>query len=362
MNNPYTYALISFSALAHNLNVIKHKIPATTGIMAIVKSDAYGHGLVPISKELERMGVNAFGVAFVQEGLVLREHGITSPIYVLSGFQRGEEETIINNDLIPLVYNTKQIEWLDTAARGKRSAVNIHIKIDTGMGRLGVLYDDKNSILKMLNHAEHLNIHGLATHISDAHDSASFTGLQINRFKQVKAFIESKLSKKLVAHVANTDTFLNYPESVFDMIRVGISLYGYGHKDLKPVMNVFSRLISVKTLKKGSYISYGRTYRLKKDTKVGVIPVGYADGYFRTLSNKGFVGIKGKRVYIIGRVTMNHTMLDVDRSNAQVGDKVLIIGQDKKMCIGADHIARLASTISYELLCSMGSNIKRIYE
>lgn len=361
MNNPYTFAEISFKALKHNLNFIRDNIPPKIRVMAIVKSDAYGHGLVPISKELEKIGIDGFGVAFVQEGITLREHGIASPIYVLSGFQQGEEESIVTNNLIPLIYNTKQIELLNDVAKKKKSITNVHIKIDTGMGRLGVLYDDRYSIMKMLDKAQYVNIHGLATHISDAQNSRSYTRLQIKRFKEAKVFIESKLSKRLTSHIANTDTFLNYSYSLFNMIRVGISLYGYGHKNLVPVMSIFSRLISLKVLKKGSYISYGRTYRLDNDTKVGVIPVGYADGYLRALSNKGFVGIKGKKVYIIGTVTMNHTMIDVNKLNTRIGDKVLIIGEDKNMRIGADQIAMLGSTISYELLCNMGSKINHIY-
>jgi|YelNatPaOPRAMG01_1025707.scaffolds.fasta_scaffold20220_2 alanine racemase len=361
MNNPYTFAIISSRALIHNLILIKQKLPINTGVMAVVKSDAYGHGLVPVSQALVNIGIEALGVAFVQEGVELRKHGITSEIYVLSGFQRGEEEALIDNNLIPLIYSTKQVEWLDKAVKQKHASLNVDIKIDTGMGRLGILYDDIDAISSILNKSRHLTIHGLATHISDASGSASFTKLQINRFKRLKTFIESKLSRRLFSHVANTDTFFNYPESYFDMVRAGISLYGYGHKDLKPVMNIFSRLISIKTLRKGYYVSYGRTYRLSKNTKVGVIPVGYADGYTRMLSNAGFVGIKGKKVYIIGRVTMNHTMINIDRLNVHIGDRVLILGEDKYMHIGADEIARRASTISYELLCNMGSRLTRIY-
>ncbi len=362
MNNPYTYARISLKGLVHNLAAIRKNIRRGTAVMAVVKSDAYGHGIVPVSRTLEKAGIDGFGVAFVQEGMVLREAGITSPIYVLSGFQRGEEDMLVAHNLVPLVYCTEQVELLDRVFRKRNRPVSIHLKIDTGMGRLGFLYDDTGTMNRVLQKAKKLNIAGVATHVSDPHDSAYFTNIQLTRFKKVKGFLESGLSKRLTSHAANTDTFFNYPDSSFDMVRAGISLYGYGQKGLTPVMQVFSRLISVKTLKKGYGVSYGRTYRLKKDTRVGVVPVGYADGYSRMLSNKGFVGINGKKVYILGRITMNHIMIDINSVPAHVGDNVLIMGNDGTMYIGADQIASLASTISYELLCSMGSSLRRIYE
>lgn len=362
MNNPYTYAKISLKALAHNLASIRKHIRRGTAVMAVVKSDAYGHGIVPVSKTLESAGIDGLGVAFVQEGVMLRQAGITSPIYVLSGFQHGEEDMLVDNHLVPLIYNTEQVELLDRVSGKRHLHIDVHIKIDTGMGRLGFLYDDMTTMNDTINKIKNLSITGISTHISDACNSAYFTNIQMKRFKRVKEFLESRLSKRLISHAANTDTLFKYPESSFDMVRAGISLYGYGHKNSVPVMHIFSRLISVKTLKKGYWISYGRTYRLKRNTQVGVIPVGYADGYSRMLSNKGFVGINGKKVYLIGRVTMNHTMIDMNSINAHIGDKVLIIGKDDKMYIGADEIASLGSTISYELLCSMGSSLKRIYK
>lgn len=362
INNPYTYARISLKNLQHNLGVIRRTLRQGTRVMAVVKSDAYGHGLVPVSKTLEQGGIDGFGVAFVDEGIVLRQAGITAPIYILSGFQRGEEALLIDNSLTPLVYSTAQIELLNRAVGTRNLSPALHLKIDTGMGRLGFVYDDIGTLGKALRGMKRLNITGVATHLSAPRDSRPFTTIQIQRFQAVRQFLETALSKKLIAHAANTDTFFHYPGAVFDMVRSGISLYGYGQKDLKPVLSVFSRLISVKTLKKGYSISYGRTYRLKKNTTVGVIPVGYADGYLRSLSNKAFVGINGKKVYSIGRVTMNHIMIDMHNVPARVGDEVLIMGQDDSQRIGADTVATLGSTISYELLCSMGTRLKRIYE
>ena len=361
MNNPYTYAKISLKAVADNFRFVKQTLKNDTGVMAVVKSDAYGHGIVEVSKALKMAGVDALGVAFAEEGMLLRQSGISSPIYVLSGIQHGEEELLINNRLIPLLYDAGQVERLDRAAQQKNLGVNIHLKIDTGMGRLGFVYDDIRAFDRVIGAAEHLNIAGIATHISDAYNSAYFTGLQIKRFKKVKEYIESRLSKGMIAHVANTDTLFYYPQSHFNMVRPGISIYGYGKKGLTPAMHVFSRLISVKMLKRGSSISYGKTCRLKQDTKVGVVPIGYSDGYSRMLSNKGFVGVNGKKAYIMGRVTMNHIMINMNSVNARIGDKVLILGKDRDMYIGADEIAGLGSTISYEVLCSLGSNLRRIY-
>ncbi len=362
MNNPYTYAKISLKNLKHNLGVIRKAVGRGIPVMAVVKSDAYGHGMVPVSTALEQYGIDGFGVAFVEEGAILRQAGITAPIYVLSGFQRGEEALLLANNLTPLVYSVQQIDLFNKAVGGRHLAPALHLKIDTGMGRLGFVYDDRDTLARALRRIKKLNITGIATHLSDPGGSRSYTAAQIRRFWEVRKYLESALSKQLVAHAANTDSFFHYPGAVFDMVRSGISLYGYGHKDLKPVLSVFSRLISVKTLKKGHCISYGRTYRLNRDTTVGVIPVGYADGYLRSLSNKAFVGINGKKVYSRGRVTMNHIMIDLQNIPARIGDPVLIMGQDGSLRIGADTIASLGSTISYELLCGMGASLKRSYE
>lgn len=362
MNNTYTYAKISLKAIADNLRFVKKHLNPGTAVMAVVKSDAYGHGMVAVSEALEKADIDALGVAFVHEGIILRDAGINAPIYVLSGVQHGEEEPLINNRLTPLLYNKEQIKALNSAAGKKGKTIDVHLKIDTGMGRLGFAYDEAGNFNRLLNLSDHLNITGVATHISDAANSAFFTKLQISRFKKVRALLESQLSRRLTAHIANTDTLFNYPESHFDMVRPGISMYGYGREGLTPSMQVLSSLISVKTLKKGYYVSYGRTYRLKHDTKIGVIPIGYADGYSRTLSNKGFAGIHGKKAHIVGRVTMNHTMLNITGLHARIGDKVLIMGGDKSIYIGADVIAEQSSTISYEVLCSLGSSLKHVYE
>lgn len=361
MNNPYTYARISPGAIAGNFNAVKKALHRGTGIMAVVKSDAYGHGIVEVSKALRKAGVDALGVAFAEEGMLLRQSGIRLPLYVLSGIQPGEETLIMEHRLIPLVYDTGQIERLARAARRRHSRIDVHLKIDTGMGRLGFAYYDTAALERVADAAPSLNITGIATHVSDASGSSSFTHLQMQRFRNVKAYLESRLKRALMAHAANTDTLFCYPESHFDMVRPGISIYGYGRKGLTPAMQVFSRLISVKSLRKGFTISYGRTCRLKRDTRVGVVPVGYADGYPRMLSNKGFVGIRGERAYIMGRVTMNHIMIDIHSLRAHIGDTVLVMGKDRGLSIGADDIAALGSTISYEVLCRFGSGMRRVY-
>ncbi len=362
MNNPYTYIKVSLKAIADNFRVIKKTLKPDTAVMAVVKSDAYGHGIIKVSKALEKTGVDALGVAFVQEGVILREAGIKMPIYVLSGIQRGEEKALIRNRLIPLLYNAEQVGLLNSAASRMGLKINVHLKFDTGMARLGFVYDDIDIFDKLTPFLSNLYISGIATHLSDAHNSAYFTGLQIQRLKKIKERLEKRLSRKLTTHAANTAGLFNYSASHFDMVRPGISFYGYGAKGLTPAMHIFSGLISVKTLKKGYYVSYGRTYRLKQNTKIGVIPIGYADGYSRMLSNKGFVGINGKKVYIAGRVTMNHTMIDIDNMNVHIGKEVVIMGKNGSGFIGADDIAALTSTITYEVLCNLGTHIRRVYK
>ncbi|MCL5276605.1 MAG: alanine racemase [Deltaproteobacteria bacterium] len=365
MNSPYTYARISTRAITRNLGLIRkhlsHTGHARTAVMAVVKSDAYGHGMVPVSLALERAGIDALGVAFVHEGALLRDAGVRVPVYVLSGVQRGEERAAMGYGLTPLLYSKEQIEALDRAAKKRGVRPDVHLKIDTGMGRLGFVHNHVEILAGLLGRYGHLHVTGAATHLSDAAGSAYFTGLQIQRFTRARASLESSLSRGVSAHIANTAALFDYPGSHFDMVRPGIGIYGYGRAGLSPAMSIFSRLISVKTLRKGSWVSYGRTCRLKRDTRVGILPVGYADGYSRMLSNKGVVGINGKKVYVIGMVTMNHIMIDINAVDAHVGDEVLIMGEDGGMRIGADEIASLGSTISYEILCGMGSGTRRVY-
>ena len=362
MNNPYTYARVSLDAILRNLAFVKARLDKGTAVMAVVKSDAYGHGIVEVSKAIEKAGASGLGVAFTEEGVVLRRAGVRAPVFVLSGFQHGEEDYLLEYGLIPLIYDIGQADRLNRAAKKKGRRVDVHVKIDTGMGRLGFPYKDTAAFDRLLKTADNLNIAGIATHMSDAGGSPAFTRLQITRFNAVRAMLEASLRGRLTAHIANTDTLLRYPAAHFDMVRPGISLYGYGAPGLRPSLHVFSRLISIKTLAKGSYISYGRTLRLKRDTRTGVVPVGYADGYPRALSNKGFVGVRGRKARVLGRVTMNHIMIDLTHIGAGVGDRVLVMGKDGTMRIGADELASLGSTISYELLCGMGSNVRREYE
>ncbi len=366
MNTAYTCARVSLRAITKNLGVIRKRLGrsgrAGAAVMAVVKSDAYGHGMVPVSVALEEAGIDALGVAFVHEGVQLRDAGIRVPIYILSGVQHGEEGAVIDKGLSPLLCSREQFKALNRAAEKRRTRIDVHVKIDTGMGRLGFVYDEAELLAGSLACYSNVRVTGVATHLSDAAGSAYYTGLQIRRFEGARRSLESSLSRRLTAHVANTVALFSYPASHFDMVRPGIGLYGYGGKGLSPAMSVFSHLISVKTLRKGTWVSYGRTHRLKRDTRVGVIPMGYADGYSRMLSNRGFVGIKGKKVYSIGMVTMNHIMVDINDVDAHVGDGVLVIGEDRDMRIGADEIASRGSTISYEILCGMGLNVRRVYD
>ncbi|MCL4477721.1 MAG: alanine racemase [Deltaproteobacteria bacterium] len=363
MNNSYTYAIVSLKAIKQNLSTIKHLLNPETPVMGVVKSDAYGHGIIEVSHALEDAGINTLGIAFVNEGIKLRKAGIYLPIYVLSGFQKGEEEAVIKNNLIPFVYNTEQIKSLNKTAAKLRKHTAVHLKFDTGMGRLGFLESDKGEIEKILAHTSNINITGIASHLSDALNSPSYSRMQINRFGNLYKWLKGIPGhQNITGHIANTGALIAYPESQFDMVRVGIGLYGYGDKNLTPAMSVFTSLISVKMLKKGTYISYGRTARLRHDTRIGVLPIGYADGYNRMLSNKGWVGINGKKAYTSGVVTMNHTMVKLDDIKAKIYDRVLVMGKDKGVSITAEDIAESCSTISYEILCALGSHIRKQYK
>lgn len=355
-------AVIDLNALSNNLAFVKStvgKINAKNRIIAIVKADAYGHGAIEVSKKLERDGVDFLGVAFYEEAKALREAGIKSPILLL--FDR-EIEGVIRHNLIPVVFDKNHAKELSRYAKKVGKTIPLHIKVDTGMGRLGLhgdILEQIGEIAKLPN----IKIEGIMSHLSMAEEQ-SWSMEQIERLKNLRKSISS-LGLSPMYHISNSEgIFLK--EALFDAVRPGIILYGYLlSKNLEaiiPCMTVKTKILDIRKLPKNTPISYGKTFITKRESLIGVIPIGYADGFFRSLSNKGFMIIKGKRAPIVGTVCMDITMVDLsDIPEAKVGDEVIVIGGQGKERITAKEIAEWANTIPYEILTSLGSKAKRKY-
>jgi len=371
MDHSRNGAVIDLSALAHNLNQARSLLPPHTGIMGVVKADAYGHGLVPVSKALMKAGAQSLGVAHFHEALELRKCGINLPVFILSGFRtRDEAAALVENALSPVVFDLSSAETLaEEALRlGKKAA--LHVKVDTGMGRLGVPHTELAPFLERVASFASLDVRGLLSHLSSADETdRSFTNTQILNFKQAVAKGRDLGLPLPVNSLANSAGVMAHPESHFDMVRPGIMLYGGlpcpGFKSpvpLKPVMTFRGEVLQVREVPAGVPISYSRTYHTRGNQRIAVLSAGYADGLPRTLSNRGEVLIGGRRASIVGRVCMNLTMADVTASpDVSPGDEAVFLGCRDGVCLTGDEVASRADTISYEVFCSIGQRSTRNY-
>ncbi len=357
----HSWVEINLKALDHNLRLIRDQLSPQVTIMAVVKADAYGHGAQVISARLEELGIKAFGVANVNEAVTLREAGIKGEIFLLGGFFKGEEEYIITHELVPLVYDLESLIRLSEEAQKWNKKVKVHLKVDTGMGRFGILPDKVKEVIEEIEKLPLIKIEGLASHFSTADEGDDFFYEQLRIFEDIRVFLK-RMRLNLKCHMANSSAIFSSPQSHFDMVRPGITLYGV-HPSLnfkkrfslllKPLMCWKTRIVSIKEIPKGWPVSYGKTWCASRRSCIGIIPVGYADGYIRALSNRGWVLVKGKKVPVIGRVTMDCTIIDLtELPEARVGDEVILLGED----IPAEEVASWACTIPYEVLCLAGKN------
>lgn len=362
-----TEAIINLNALRHNYEVIR-KASGASEIMAVIKANAYGHGDVEVAQALRRNGVRHFGVALVEEGMRLRKGEIMENIYILSGVSAGQEEEIIKFGFVPLISDIETAERFGRAAKKLRKSAEIHLKIDTGMGRLGLLPWEADAFFKRIKKMANLNVTGIASHFADLADGGrEFAEEQLKTFNKVIALGINNGFRFRWIHIANSAAVFLLPEARFNMVRPGIALYGYSPSsdlklDLKPVMELKTRIIHIKRVPKGFSISYGRTFITRKESLIATIPIGYADGMNRLMSNKGEVLVRGKRVPVAGRVCMDLTMIDVTGvDKVKVGDEVVIIGRQGRESITALEIANKIGTISYEILTSVSSRVPRRY-
>jgi alanine racemase len=360
-----TYARVSIKNILHNIREIKKLLSPGTKFMAVVKADAYGHGAVAVSKAIENK-VDYLSVATLTEAIELKSAKIKTPILILSEVPLSCAAQIIKNDLIQTVYTMELAKALSKAAVKLKKAAKVHIKVDTGMGRIGVRADEFAELFKNISRLPNIKIEGIYTHLARAEEKNGFTREQLKIFRSAVSKVNSK---GMIVHAANSAGAMYHRESHLDMVRIGLSLYGLYPSDrgdnivkLEPALEFKTRVVYIKELPAGTPLSYGSTYITKSRTRIATLPVGYADGLPRALSNKGDVLIGGRRYPIAGRVCMDMTLVDVGNAPVKVGDEVTLIGRQGKEYISADEVARLAGTISYEIICGIGKRVPRVYQ
>ncbi len=363
-----TVAYINMDNLIHNYCLVE-KLTKGASIIPIVKADAYNHGSIEVSRALSSFSsLSYFGVAHIQEGKILRENGIKKPILVLSCILDDDFHIIYEYDFTPVLYSLSLIEKMANFAKQRGKRINVHIKIDTGMNRLGISYKDaQKTYEKLEEYRDFLNVEGIMSHFCCADSDDEFTSVQLNRFNDVISFLESKGFYFKYKHIANSAAIVKFPQTYLNCTRPGIILYGYtpeqniSNPGFKPVLSIKSHIIHIHDLYPGEGVSYNRTFITKEKLKIGVVAIGYADGFQRTLSNNFYVLIKGKKSFIIGSVCMDMIMCDLTYIDAKVGDEVIILGKDQGEKIDAWTLASKTNIIPYEILTSIGERVRRIY-
>jgi alanine racemase len=366
-----TWAEISLDALEHNLHAFRKAIPAHMKIMAVVKANAYGHGAVEVAEEAVRCGANYLAVAFLDEALELRRAGITCPVLVLGYTPPECLELAVSERITLTVYSEDILDAImQRGTNGER--LNIHIKIDTGMGRLGVLAGDEavDFIEKALQ-LPGVNVEGLYTHFACADErDKSYTYGQYGRFQSIVEHFRGKNIEFDYLHTGNSATAIDCPELSYNMVRLGISLYGLypseevsrQNVDLRPVMSFKTTVVRIRTLPPGSGISYGSIYRTRGEEQIATLPVGYADGFTRLLTERGHALIHGRKVPVVGRICMDQCMINVTGvENVRIGEEVVLFGRQGEAEISADELARALGTINYEITCMVADRVPRVY-
>jgi alanine racemase len=357
-----TWVDVDLEAIRHNARILK---PETAELMAVVKANGYGHGDVEVARAAIEAGATWAGVALVEEGLRLRAAGIEAPILVLSELPPGSEAVALAHRLTPTVYSDAGMERLAAAARGP---VPVHVKVDTGMHRVGVWPPEEVPALAQRLQTAGFEVEGLFTHFARSEDDEVTTKEQLARFLEAADAVRAAGVSPRVLHAANSGATILHPESHLDLVRPGIALYGIepapgvgAHLGLRPALSWRSRVSAVKRLEAGEAISYGHRYRLERGAWVATVPVGYADGYPRQLTNLGGVLIGGRRHGIAGTVTMDQLLVDCGDDEVQVGEEVVLIGSQGDETIGADALGRLFGTIGYEIVSRIGERVPRRY-
>jgi alanine racemase len=367
-----TWMEINLDAVATNLHLIKDIVGKDIRVLGAVKANAYGHGAVACAKRLAKEGIDWVGVAIPEEGVELREAGITQPILVLGGFWRGQEQACIQYQLTPIIYRIDMAEALNSSAKNAGRVVDIHIKIDTGMGRLGVRYENVKEFALSLMSLKNIRVDGLMTHfaVADNRELDQFTNEQIRRFKDAVSIFRECGFNPTYEDLANSAAIYAHSLSWGNMVRPGGILYGIWRDILsptndippfQPVMSLYTEITLLKRIKAGETVGYGCTFKAERETLIATLPIGYNDGYPRRLSNCGRAIVRGKYVPIAGRVSMDLTLIDVtDVPEVSLGDRVTLIGRDGEAEITVEEIAEKVGTLSYEISCGISGRVRRV--
>lgn len=362
---------IDLRNLAYNVRNIKKRLGQKVEFLAVVKADGYGHGACEVSKVVLKNGADSLGVAILEEGIELREKGIKSPIVIICPESYGREKGILKYNLQPTITDFKFAQLLSGEAQKQKKIAGVYIKVDTGMGRYGFLPEEAYDLVRKIKNFKNIKIKGILSQLSTSDEKdKDFALKQLSSFKHVLDQLEFPNEGKLIKSIANSGAVLDLPETYFNQVRVGLLMYGiYPSEEVslsievEPVLSLKSKILFFKKVKKGTAIGYGKTFVTQRDTKVATVPLGYADGYFRLLSNKGRVLIKGKKVPIIGRVCMDAFMVDVtDVLRVKTGDEVVLIGKQGKEEITVGDVASWAQTFSYEVISRMGRRLPLVYK
>ena len=368
-----TWAEVSLPTLRRNFRAVHERVAPAAAVCAVVKAHAYGHGAVECARALEQEGAKWFGVTSTDEGLALRDGGITGRILLMTGFWRGDEEFVLESDLTPAVWQREHVELLEKAAeRLRKDVVSVHLKVDTGMARLGASVEELPQLLGMLRAARHVKVEGLFSHLASAEVVESpHVDEQMARFEQAVTLVRRGGLAPVYLHIANTSAIATRPEAWMNFVRPGIALYGYqlpslleGRSFELPVLPVLSwktRIFSLRNVGAGQAIGYSGAYVAPAPARIAALPVGYADGLSRCLSSRGRVIVNDQYAPIVGNVSMDITLVDVTAVGADIGSEAIILGQSEHCGVTAEDHARLAGTIPYEILCNISKRVPRNY-
>lgn len=363
-----TVAEVDIAALRHNIQCIRARV-GTARIMGVVKANAYGHGLRRIAHELLACGVDELGVAFLDEAVALRRSGITAPILVLGGLIGNQVEHFLQYDIMLTASSVMKLQQIEATAAATGRRAKVHLKIDTGMERIGIHHFNADRLFEAAVGAGHCELCGVFSHFATSHAAdKSFTALQLERFLGALEFFPRHGLPMPVRHIANSGAILQHPDATLDMVRPGIMMYGiYPSPEtprtvpLRPVLSLKSQVVYFKVVGAGSPVGYDGTWVASEDTRVVTLPVGYGDGYRRCFSNRGNVLLHGQRYPIVGAISMDQLMVDIGRDSAYNGDEAVLIGSQNGSSITCEELAALAATSPYEILTGLNTRVPRIY-
>ncbi len=363
-----TYVEVSLKTIKQNYENIKKSVPGVA-VMPILKANAYGHGLVKIARFFDELKADYLGVAVLEEGILLREKGVSVPILVLGGILGNQVPLFLKNDLTLTASSIEKLDQIENAAASTGVKAKVHLKIDTGMERIGVHYYNAENFIKHAFKLKHIEVEGIFSHFANAaQKDLTHAKLQLERFLRIVEFTEKEKFNIRYKHISNSGAILQLPEANFNMVRPGIILYGvYPSNEVKktirvkPAITWKSRIVYFKVIKAGHSVGYGSVWKAEKDTRAVTVPVGYGDGYFRSMSHKARVLIRRKRYPVIGVISMDQIVIDIGWDSAYNNDEVVLLGKQGTEEITAEELADWAGTIPYEVLTNINTRVPRIY-